>query len=62
MPEEGGEFIYGARNANAEGIKFNIRGGEEDGGKQEIGPLPPGRPEGKIRESRGPIDAVQGHQ
>lgn len=26
--EEGGEFIYGARNANAEGIKFNIRTGE----------------------------------
>lgn len=26
--EEGGEFIYGARNKNAEGIKFNIKGGE----------------------------------
>ncbi len=26
--EEGGEFIYGARNANAEGIKFSIRSGE----------------------------------
>ncbi|MEO2047251.1 MAG: hypothetical protein ABGX16_11845 [Pirellulales bacterium] len=26
--EAGAEFIYGARNNNAEGIKFNIRGGE----------------------------------
>jgi hypothetical protein len=26
--EEGGEFIYGARNANAEGIKFSIKSGE----------------------------------
>ncbi len=26
--EEAGEFIYGARNNNAEGIKFNISGGE----------------------------------
>jgi len=26
--EAGGEFIYGARNNNAEGIKFNISGGE----------------------------------
>ena len=26
--EEGGEFIYAARNANAEGIKFNIKDGE----------------------------------
>jgi hypothetical protein len=26
--EEGGEFIYGARNNNAEGIKFNIKTGE----------------------------------
>ena len=26
--EDGGEFIYGARNANAEGIKFNARSGE----------------------------------
>lgn len=26
--EEGGEFIYGARNANAEGIKFNAASGE----------------------------------
>lgn len=26
--EDGGEFIYGARNNNAEGIKFNIQGGE----------------------------------
>jgi hypothetical protein len=26
--EEGGEFIYGARNANAEAIKFNIKTGE----------------------------------
>lgn len=26
--EEGGEFIYGARNANAEGIKFNAHTGE----------------------------------
>ncbi len=26
--EEGGEFIYGARNNNAEGIKFNARTGE----------------------------------
>jgi len=26
--ESDGEFIYGARNKNAEGIKFNIRGGE----------------------------------
>lgn len=26
--EEGGEFIYGARNNNAEGIKFDIRSGE----------------------------------
>jgi len=26
--EEGGEFIYAARNANAEGIKFNIKTGE----------------------------------
>jgi hypothetical protein len=26
--EEGGEFIYGARNANAEGIKFNAQTGE----------------------------------
>jgi hypothetical protein len=26
--EEGGEFIYGARNNNAEGIKFNISTGE----------------------------------
>ena len=26
--EEGGEFIYGARNANAEGIKFNAHSGE----------------------------------
>jgi hypothetical protein len=26
--EEGGEFIYGARNANAEGIKFNAYTGE----------------------------------
>lgn len=26
--EEGGEFIYGARNNDAEGIKFNVRGGE----------------------------------
>ena len=26
--EEGGEFIYGARNANAEGIKFNAKTGE----------------------------------
>ena len=26
--EEGGEFIYGARNANAEGIKFNARSGK----------------------------------
>ena len=26
--EEAGEFIYGARNNNAEGMKFNISGGE----------------------------------
>ncbi|WP_435005362.1 6-bladed beta-propeller [Tundrisphaera lichenicola] len=26
--EEGGEFIYGARNANAEGFKFNAQSGE----------------------------------
>ena len=26
--EEGSEFIYGARNANAEGIKFNVSTGE----------------------------------
>ncbi len=26
--EEGGEFIYGARNNNAEGIKFNVSTGE----------------------------------
>jgi hypothetical protein len=26
--EAGGEFIYGARNNDAEGIKFNVRGGE----------------------------------
>ena len=26
--EEGGEFIYGARNANAEGVKFNASTGE----------------------------------
>ncbi len=26
--EEGGEFIYGARNKNAEGIKFNVSTGE----------------------------------
>lgn len=26
--EEGGEFIYGARNADAEGIKFNVKSGE----------------------------------
>lgn len=26
--EEGGEFIYGARNANAEGLKFNAASGE----------------------------------
>ncbi len=26
--EEGGEYIYGARNNNAEGIKFSIRSGE----------------------------------
>lgn len=26
--EEGGEFIYGARNVNAEGIKFNAKTGE----------------------------------
>ena len=26
--EADGEFIYGARNANAEGIKFNIKSGE----------------------------------
>ncbi len=26
--EEGGEFIYGARNNNAEGIKFNAKTGE----------------------------------
>ncbi len=26
--EDDGEFIYGARNNNAEGIKFNIKGGE----------------------------------
>jgi hypothetical protein len=26
--EEGGEFIYGARNNNAEGIKFNAKSGE----------------------------------
>src|SRR5262249_14398555 len=26
--EEGGEFIYGARNANAEGIKFNAKSGD----------------------------------
>ncbi|MEK6237391.1 MAG: 6-bladed beta-propeller, partial [Planctomycetales bacterium] len=26
--EEGGEFIYGARNSAAEGIKFNAHGGE----------------------------------
>ena len=26
--EDGQEFIYGARNKNAEGIKFNIKGGE----------------------------------
>ena len=26
--EEGGEFIYGARNANAEGIKFSAQTGD----------------------------------
>ncbi len=26
--EDGGEFIYGARNKDAEGIKFNVRSGE----------------------------------
>jgi hypothetical protein len=41
--EDGGEFIYGARNQNAEGIKFNAHTGEivlKLGFPEEAGPKP----------------------